>query len=91
MGFLSNKRILITGMISNRSIAYGIAIAMKREGAELAFTYQGEKVRDRVADLAKVVQGEQVHVEGVEFAGGGERVPPYRRERNEFRVDGFAA
>ena len=53
MGFLANKRILITGMISNRSIAYGIAIAMKREGAELAFTYQGEKVRDRVADLAK--------------------------------------
>ncbi|GAO37421.1 peptide ABC transporter substrate-binding protein [Sulfuricella sp. T08] len=53
MGFLANKKILITGMISNRSIAYGIAIAMKREGAELAFTYQGEKVRDRVAGLAK--------------------------------------
>lgn len=53
MGFLANKRILITGLISNRSIAYGIAAAMKREGAELAFTYQGEKIKDRVADLAK--------------------------------------
>ena len=53
MGFLANKRVLITGLISNRSIAYGIAQAMKREGAELAFTYQGEKVRDRVAELAK--------------------------------------
>ncbi len=53
MGFLANKRILITGMISNRSIAYGIAQAMQREGAELAFTYQGERVRNRVVDLAK--------------------------------------
>lgn len=53
MGFLANKRILITGMISNRSIAYGIAQAMHREGAELAFTYQGERVRGRVEDMAK--------------------------------------
>ena len=53
MGFLTNKRILITGMISTRSIAYGIAQAMHREGAELAFTYQGERVRDRVSGLAK--------------------------------------
>ncbi len=53
MGFLANKRILITGMISNRSIAYGVAQAMHREGAELAFTYQGERVRDRVMDLAQ--------------------------------------
>jgi len=53
MGFLANKRALITGMISNRSIAYGIAIAMKREGAELAFTYQNDKIKDRVVDLAK--------------------------------------
>ncbi|MFY9261201.1 MAG: enoyl-ACP reductase FabI [Gallionella sp.] len=53
MGFLANKRILITGMISTRSIAYGIAQAMHREGAELAFTYQGERVRDRVVDMAK--------------------------------------
>lgn len=53
MGFLANKRILITGMISNRSIAYGIAQAMHREGAELAFTYQGERIRDRVSELAQ--------------------------------------
>jgi len=53
MGFLANKRILITGMISTRSIAYGIAQAMRREGAELAFTYQGERVQGRVLDLVK--------------------------------------
>lgn len=52
MGFLANKRILITGLLSNRSIAYGIAKAMQREGAELAFTYQGTDLRDRVAKLA---------------------------------------
>ena len=53
MGFLQGRRVLVTGMLSNRSIAYGIAKACAREGAELAFTYQGEGVRDRVADLAK--------------------------------------
>ena len=53
MGFLDNKRILITGMISNRSIAYGIAQAMHKEGAELAFTYQGDRVKDRTAEMAK--------------------------------------
>jgi len=53
MGFLQDRKILVTGMLSNRSIAYGIAKACRREGAELAFTYQGEGVRDRVAELAK--------------------------------------
>lgn len=52
MGFLSGKRILVTGLLSNRSIAYGIAQAMHREGAELAFTYQNERFQDRVAKLA---------------------------------------
>ena len=52
MGFLQGRRILVTGMLSNRSIAHGIARACAREGAELAFTYQGEGVRDRVAQLA---------------------------------------
>ncbi len=52
MGFLAGKRILITGLLSNRSIAYGIARAMHREGAELAFTYQNERFRDRVAKMA---------------------------------------
>ncbi len=52
MGFLVNKRILIAGVASNRSIAYGIAQAMHREGAELAFTYQNEKLKPRVEKLA---------------------------------------
>ncbi len=52
MGFLADKKILITGLLSNRSIAYGIAKAMHREGAQLAFTYQGEGVKDRVIKLA---------------------------------------
>jgi len=52
MGFLTGKRALIVGLLSNRSIAYGIAEAMKREGAELAFTYQMEKFQDRVTKLA---------------------------------------
>jgi len=53
MGFLAGKKILVTGLLSNRSIAYGIAQAARREGAELAFTYQGERTRDRVLALAK--------------------------------------
>ena len=52
MGFLSGKRILITGLLSNRSIAYGVARAMHCQGAELAFTYQNDRVRDRVVKLA---------------------------------------
>lgn len=52
MAFLKNKRVLIAGLISDRSIAYGIAEAMHREGAELAFTYQNERFRDRVAEMA---------------------------------------
>jgi enoyl-[acyl-carrier protein] reductase I len=53
MGFLAGKRALIVGLLSNRSIAYGIAEAMKREGAELAFTYQMDKFEDRVSKLAE--------------------------------------
>jgi enoyl-[acyl-carrier protein] reductase I len=53
MGFLADKNILITGMLSSRSIAYGVAKACHREGARLAFTYQGERVQDRVVELAK--------------------------------------
>lgn len=52
MGFLAGKRILITGLLSNRSIAYGIAKAMHREGAQLAFTYQNDRFKDRVAKMA---------------------------------------
>jgi len=53
MGFLAGKRALIVGLISNRSIAYGIAKAMQREGAELAFTYQNDKLQNRVVKIAK--------------------------------------
>jgi enoyl-[acyl-carrier protein] reductase I len=52
MGFLKGKRALITGVASDRSIATGIAEAFKREGAELAFTYQGERLKSRVEDFA---------------------------------------
>lgn len=52
MGFLKGKRALITGVASNKSIAWGIAQAMHREGAELAFTYQGERLKDRVVKFA---------------------------------------
>ncbi|MBL4762798.1 MAG: enoyl-ACP reductase [Gammaproteobacteria bacterium] len=52
MGFLSNKKALIVGVASKRSIAYGIAAAMHREGAELAFTFQGEKLQPRVEKFA---------------------------------------
>ena len=53
MGFLSGKRALIVGVASDRSIAWGIAQAMHREGAELAFTYVNEKFKDRVQPLAE--------------------------------------
>lgn len=53
MGFLAEKRALIVGIASNRSIAHGIAVAMKREGAELALTYQNEKLKPRVEKLAE--------------------------------------
>ena len=53
MALLSGKRILVTGLLSNRSIAYGIARAARREGAQLAFTYQNERFKDRVTDMAR--------------------------------------
>lgn len=52
MGFLTGKRVLIVGVASKLSIASGIAAAMHREGAELAFTYQNEKLKGRVEEFA---------------------------------------
>ena len=52
MGFMEGKRVLIVGLASNRSIAWGIAQAMHREGAELAFTFQNEKLQGRVEKMA---------------------------------------
>ncbi len=57
MSFLNNKRALITGVASNRSIAWGIAQAMHRQGAELAFTYPNDKMKPRVAALAAELGG----------------------------------
>jgi enoyl-[acyl-carrier protein] reductase I len=52
MGFLNGKKLLITGVLSNRSIAYGIARACHREGAEIALSYVGERFKDRTAEFA---------------------------------------
>ncbi|MFN9472456.1 enoyl-ACP reductase FabI [Acidovorax sp.] len=52
MGFLTGKKLLITGVLSNRSIAYGIAKACRAQGAELAFSYVGERFKDRITDFA---------------------------------------
>lgn len=60
MGFLQNKKILVTGLLSNRSIAYGIARACRREGAELAFTFQNERFRARAAEMASELDSDAV-------------------------------
>ena len=60
MGFLDGKRILVTGVLSNRSIAYGIARACRREGAALAFTYQNDRFKDRVTEMAAELGSELV-------------------------------
>jgi enoyl-[acyl-carrier protein] reductase I len=52
MGFLADRKILITGVLSNRSIAYGVARACQREGATLAFTYVNDELKDRVVRIA---------------------------------------
>jgi len=51
-GFLSGKKLLITGVLSNRSIAYGIAKACHEQGAELAFSYVGERFKERITEFA---------------------------------------
>ena len=53
MALLSGKKILVTGVLSNRSIAYGIAKAARREGADIALTYQNERFKDRVVEMAR--------------------------------------
>jgi enoyl-[acyl-carrier protein] reductase I len=51
-GFLAGKKLLITGLLSNRSIAYGIARACHEQGAQLAFSYVGERFKDRITEFA---------------------------------------
>ena len=53
MPLLTGRRVLVTGLLSNRSIAYGVAKAARREGAELAFTYQNERFKQRVEEMAR--------------------------------------
>ncbi len=60
MGFLSGKRVLIAGVASNRSIAWGVAQAMHREGAELAFAYPDDKMKPRVEKLANALHSSLV-------------------------------
>lgn len=60
MGFLQDKRILITGVASKRSIAWGTAAAMHSQGAQLAFTYQNDKLKERVEKMAAELGSEVV-------------------------------
>src|SRR5512145_992297 len=69
MAFLAGKRALIVGLATDRSIAWGISQAMRREGAELAFSYQNDRIKDRVVELAgevgsKLVMPMDVGVDG---------------------------
>ena len=61
MGFLADKRILITGLLSKHSIAYGIAKACHREGAQLAFTYQSERFVERIEKFAAEFDSKMVY------------------------------
>ncbi len=60
MGFMQGRKALIVGLATDRSIAWGIARAMRREGAELAFTYQNDRIKDRVTQLAGQVDSSVV-------------------------------
>ena len=60
MGFLAGKKLLITGVLSNRSIAYGIAKACRAQGAELAFSYVGERFKDRITEFASSLDSELI-------------------------------
>src|SRR5437588_7115357 len=53
MALLAGKHVLVTGLLSNRSIAYGIAKVARREGAEIALTYQNERFRERAEEMAR--------------------------------------
>ncbi len=94
MGFLTGKRLLITGVLYNRSIAYGIARACHREGAELAFSYQGERFKERITEFAaefgsKLVfdcdVADDAQIERL-FAGLGEAWDAVRRLRARDRL-----
>src|SRR3954463_11603424 len=81
MALLSGKRILVTGLLSNRSIAYGIAKAARREGADIALTYQNERFKDRAADMARELgSGIALPCEGTKDAGSAAPVDSLRKQ-----------
>jgi enoyl-[acyl-carrier protein] reductase I len=89
MGFLAGKRILITGLLSNRSIAYGIARATHREGAELAFTYQNERFLERVTEMAAEFGSKRVFPCDVASDGEIEALFDALRHQGESPWDGL--
>jgi enoyl-[acyl-carrier protein] reductase I len=88
MGFLDGKRLLITGVLSNRSIAYGIAQACRREGAELAFTYVGDRFKERIAEIAAEFDSNAVFDMDVSDDAQIERAAAQLAERWD-ALDGF--
>ncbi len=89
MGFLTGKRILITGLLSKHSIAYGIAKACHREGAQLAFTYQNERFLDRINKFSAEFDSKLVYLCDVAWAGGNQLSSLVRR-RARFRFPPLA-
>lgn len=81
MGFLAGKRILITGLLNNRSIAYGIAKVAHREGAALAFTYQNERFLERVTEMAAEFDSKRVFP--CDVASDGEIVALFDALKNQ--------
>ncbi|MEY4754095.1 MAG: enoyl-[acyl-carrier-protein] reductase FabI [Pseudomonadota bacterium] len=86
MGFLAGKRLLITGLLSNRSIAYGIAKACHREGAELAFSYVGERFRDRISEFAAEFDSKLVYECDV---GSDEQIEQVFKDLGQAWPEGF--
>ena len=86
MGFLHGKRALITGIISQRSIAWGIAEAMHREGAQLAFTYVNDSLKNRVDEAANAFGSNIVLPCDVAH----DDQAPFVAQRLERQVDGAA-
>ena len=85
---LSGKKILISGLLSNRSIAYGIAQSCSNLGAELAFTYQDERFTERISDLSKIFRKICVKC-NVELEGDITGLPEKLRNNGLSHVDGY--
>ena len=86
---LSGKKILISGLLSNRSIAYGIAQSCSNLGAELAFTYQDERFTERINDLSKNLQGKFAVKCNVELDEDITGLPEKLKNNGWSHVDGY--